>query len=746
MQRVADYLPAIDAMRGKQGGRYNAAHDEVKDRATYAPTTGDFLPLRGYLQHLFTDAATQVEQHFAPGGWFHSLVDPATGQFRDPRFQEALRVYKSGIERPIRENHELNAGILSSDLGPLNTYYPLTAVDTATGKPNQRAAGASATMAKPVNQHNQFATGLSEKYSTDLEAFADTLQRAVRRNNRAALVQTLTDQGLAAALLPGQAADVITVNGVDMPAVALPASALTRTVVNGRAVRVHTDRVLVPATIAPELRLLLDPTNQARPTLLSAITGLINKIGMAGLLDASAHSANLIGGLVMKTPYIPVRLLGGQSVAAKVVNGGATVAGNLPPVKILTAMIETIRAAATTGTEEAGRELGELARLGALPEKAGSETYSKEYAATTGAHRAYSMGPFLHGPHGVDPGARLVMYRIAKQMLGIHRPIYGTDGRLAISDAQANDLYHMVAALGQYHRELMGSLERGAKESNIAPFATAGNTFLRNGINAWLGGGRLPSAGVTPAKRAAFRLANLLTGGALGLIAFWMLAYKAYRGKYPHEDPDSQFLKIPLNDHDAATPLARALYGSGPEPKQVDFRFFSPNVGRGPIFTTVRDSYNLSRAGATPGQMAEHMEADALNQFAHPVTSSPLLNGISAFYGVEPSLTGFRDNRGNFGPQFFPSGEKTDQGADTLKERTLEGLLGVNNFARSIAATQGIGHEGKRLQREPDRNAWLHMIVDLAAPRLLSGPATVEKTRNQMRREAAAAHRRTPAR
>jgi hypothetical protein len=742
MTRFADtYHDVLDTMRGKQSGRYNAAVTEANDRANYATNSGDVAPLRGFLHLLFQDAARQVATHFVPGGWFDSLVDPATGQFRDPKFQAALKVYKSQIERPLRENHELNAGVLSSNLGPLDTYYPLTATDAA-GQAIPRTSGAAAVMARPQNSHNAIATGLSEHYGTDLESFADTLKRAIRTNNRAALVETLTNNGLAVAQLPGQHADVITINGVDMPAVSLPASAQKQTVVNGKTMSVHTDRVLVPADIAPELRLLLEPAGRPRATLFSLAAGIVGKVGMQGLLDASAHSANLLGGLVMKTPFIAVKLMGGHGSVQTLVNGSATTIGNLPPVKIMTALIETIRAAATTGSEEAGRELGELARLGVLPEKAMGETYSKDFAEQTGAHRSFNLGPLLHGPHGVDPGARLVMYRTGKQMLGIDGPIYGADGQLAITDAQADDLYHMVAALGQYHRELMGNLERGAKESNLAPFATAGNTFLRNGINAWLGGGRLPSAGIPLPKRAAYRLANLLTGGALGLIAFWMLAYRAYRGKWPHQDPDSQFLKVPLSDHDAATPLARALFGSGPGPHQVNFAFYSPGVTRGPIFTTVRDAYDLGRAGATSGQMAEHMEADALNQLGHPVTSSPLLQGIAAFYGVEPSLSGLRDKQGNFGPQLYRAfGDKPAQGEDTLKERTLEGLLGINGFARTIAATQGIGKGRKQQQAEPDRNAILKMVVDLAAPRLLAGPASQQKTQEQLRRESMAVRR-----
>ena len=100
----------------------------------------------------------------------------------------------------------------------------------------------------------------------------------------------------------------------------------------------------------------------------------------------------------------------------------------------------------------------DMAALGLLPEKYGAVASKwlksgRQYAELTGADTEWGFGPFLYGPKGVDIRARLVMYRLAKQM----NP-----------GASKLEMYHFVNQLGYYTRALQGSVERSAKERLVS--------------------------------------------------------------------------------------------------------------------------------------------------------------------------------------------------------------------------------------------------------------------------------------
>ncbi|MGH9342271.1 MAG: hypothetical protein ACRD19_00690 [Terriglobia bacterium] len=164
---------------------------------------------------------------------------------------------------------------------------------------------------------------------------------------------------------------------------------------------------------------------------------------MAGPADAIYHSHNLLGTLVSNTPWI------GEDLLSKSI-------GNTPFTKVFSAIAKL----ATTDPldSRAAKDLEEMARLGLLPERYGSETFSKKFAEQTGAElkRPFlSWGPTLYGPKGIDIRSRLIMYRTAKAMN---------------SDATLLQLYKFSNQLGIYTRALQGSIERAVKSTGLSPF------------------------------------------------------------------------------------------------------------------------------------------------------------------------------------------------------------------------------------------------------------------------------------
>ena len=370
--------------------------------------------------------------------------------------------------------------------------------------------------------------------------------------------------------------------------------------------------------------------------------------------------------------------------------------------------------------------------MGVIPDRYASETYSRKFAERTGADvRRLSFGPALYGPSGLDIRGRVLMYRISKQI-----------------QPQASPEEHakFINQLGNYVRGMQGEMERAVKESGLAPFYTAGSTMWRNGINAWLGTTPMPKTG--RARRMALRIGQLLSGGAIGVLTTWILAHKAYTGKWPWEDDRTRLLQIPLNPKDRASKAAQVIYGPGDRTAYVGFGFFNPIVERGARTLGVRGTYDVGMLTRRPGQAAEHGEKDVLNSLIHPFTSGPAFSGLAVMAtGREPRLTGLRDPiSGRLGPQFPSATSRAAPGLPTATARVQEGVLNMNSFFQDIAAGVGFGHQAQyneRMQGTAGEKA-LRMTLNIAAPRLIKGTGNVDLQIGRLDAEFIAASRAEP--
>ena len=166
--------------------------------------------LRNFLSETFRDAAHSVERTLKPEDF--DRITSNSG------FQKALGLYKDLLEKPLAENHAENEGVFSTALGPLGAYYPLIPV----GKEESALPGRRLAYRKPQNIANEFATGMSPSgFDTTMAPFAERISRAIRGNNKAALLTTLQQEGLLRPLHPGDESQVITWRGREHAAVSV---------------------------------------------------------------------------------------------------------------------------------------------------------------------------------------------------------------------------------------------------------------------------------------------------------------------------------------------------------------------------------------------------------------------------------------------------------------------------------------------------------------------------------------------
>jgi hypothetical protein len=361
-------------------------------------------------------------------------------------------------------------------------------------------------------------------------------------------------------------------------------------------------------------------------------------------------------------------------------------------------------------SKESALDLQDMAKLGILPERYAHETFSKKFAEQTGAQHTnvlHGFGPLLYGPKGIDVRARLVMYRTAKEMNPNATPLA---------------LYKFVNQLGNYTSALQGTLERGVKATGLSPFYTAGSTMLRNGINSWLGTGPMAGAG------GSARIAQQLSGGAVGVVAAWAAAYKAYTGKWPQDDPRAKFLKIPLNAEDRSSALGRAVYGADTRKTgYINFGFASPLVARGARAMGISGGFNTAMEGGNAAQIAEGAKADVVNTASQPFYGPVPRGAMVGATGKQPYLV--RDfDAGGLKPMTVID-KKAPVGSELLSIYKQ-----VNSFYANVGAATGMGG-GPKDQAQNRQDQLLKTVLDMTG--ILGGSSNPYATSQALRKERA---------
>jgi hypothetical protein len=114
--------------------------------------------------------------------------------------------------------------------------------------------------------------------------------------------------------------------------------------------------------------------------------------------------------------------------------------------------------------------------------------------------------------------------------------------------------------------------------------------------------------------------------------------------------------------------------------------------------------------------------AGSINAAVHPFLGPPASAAVVALGGVEPYLTGLRDDRGRPAPQFLPGVETQKPGvAGFIKAHGVAPILHMNSFFANVGAATGLT-TGIMPHADDPANHWLRMVVDLAAPSLFARP------------------------
>lgn len=668
------YDEQFSSLLGAIEGKRDIPQD-VSQTAAALVEKKDWKVLQQFLAQTFADASKQVATVMDPE-WFKDVRE-------DPHVQDALKVYKNLVEKPMAENHALNEGVFSDALGPMDTYYPLVSLDRSQPSgPGRRLA-----YHKPKNMANAFATGLSSGYNATMEAFRDRLGAAVRSNDKAALIRAMEKSGWLR--LEGGAYDPEVFKGPDgheYKPERVETSQGRMMFKDGRVVHIKPQMSVMPSFMARELRPILERDAPITKTFVDKILNTLNSVALAGPADAVFHANNLLGTLIANTPFLA--------------DTPAWKAASLPLAKRFGAMIKI--ATTDPGTEEAAADLIEMAKVGVIPDRFGSVEYSKNAAEELGAEvQKFGFGPLLFGRKGIDIRARLVMWRLAKEI---------------DPNATPADLYKFVNQLGNYVPALQGEIERSLKRTGLSPFYTAGSTMLRNGLNAWTGQSPIP--GGATISNTVWRL----TAGALGTLALWVAAYKAMTGKYPWDDKKAKLLQIPVPSQYRHTKVGDMLWGKTGDTGYINFGFFNPLVMRGARAMGIPGAFETRQLRGSVGQQIEAAQTDMMNAFAQPALGPVPKAAFAGAFGKEPYILGLRDRYGSLEPQFFSAIPKKTK-PPAIAARAGAALGQLNSFYSKVGVATGILPEG----REDKGNQWLRMITDMTMPGLIGSPGNPGK-------------------
>jgi len=686
--------------------------DLSKDVATLI-SNEDYDGVRTLISHAFDYASDNVAKLDFSGGRSYEEIK------NDPKVKSALGVYKDLVEKPIAENHASNDGIFSDALGELDTYFPLMALDE---KGRQFFSMKGSKKLNPTkNRSNEFATGLSNAYDVSVEKLSSDLTSAFKSNNKTAFINQLEKSGIAVMLAPmDKGRNVITINGKEYEAVTIPIG--EPIIKDGRVIPAK--KVLIPKWLEKELKPMLEDRDTDR-TMFGKVMDKITAFALGGVVEPAMHTANLVGAIVNGTPFP------GTSLASKTI-------GNTPLTKVFTGIFNIVTEDVTS--DKAIKHIQEMANIGLLSGKTGKVTSSKLIAEQTGAKKVsfWDFSPVLYGRKGVDLKGRVLMDRICLEI----NPNSTPEQRRRFANQ-----------LGNYLKGMESQLERTVKRNGMAPFFTASSTFLKNGIKGWLGITPLPTEGMSFQRVATMRAAQLLSAGAIGLTGAWAATYYAFTKKYPWEDENSNFLKIPLTDdmkdYISERPLLKSHFYKDGKWQDINFGFFNKTLERGSRGLGIGAIYDTQMQGASLSQSAEAAEKDVLNSFLTPLVSSPGIHfATTAVTGHAPYIQSLRDyTTGAQGLEFVRDVRTMDNQFKQLGANAAEGFIKINPLLANVAENGfGMSFKPKYAVEEEDKpettsekimgiadKVVLKTILDITFPNIFKNHIDNDKKAEQLK-------------
>jgi hypothetical protein len=693
---------------------------DLEQTASAMAAAGDWPALRDLAEAAFRSGAAGVAQTLTPER-YDEVKNAIASQ---PNVTAAHDLYKSAVESEIHEAHALHDGVFAEDLGDLNTYFPLL---TDAKDANRMTAGRRLPYRAPRNINNVFATGLSSRgYTTDLPTFAKWLASSLRASGKSGLLRTLQREGWAApqpAKWNGlfQGPDGIVYQG------AREESQAARTIiVNGRIVKTTTSNIVMPLFMNEGLKSVL-AREVANPEDVVKAVQFLNMLSTKALpFEVAYHTSGMFGAMYGNTPYVNGNTLAEKMLTAPLIKG----------MYLRYKLFKT-----NPSTPENAKKLIRIAKIGALPARTHTVTYSKQVAEETGAKQEpwYTWGPMLYGPNGFDARARIMMYDMAMA------------ANPNMPDEYLGDFINQI---GNYTPEFQGMLERGLKRWGFGPFATAAMTRTVNGFHAATGTGPMPKR-----NDAGWKLADIIARSALFVLGAYILSYRALTGKWPTEDKRFKMWDIPVGggngwiDQFRHSKVGDLSWGNGNEVGYIHVGgMIAPLAAR----VTPKEAINRWIRGGSLEQVKNGLEADGFNILTHPALGPFTQAAIVAATGHTPYMTDLTDRTGKGGPQFMSAlPQKIKPGfigglAPALSSETptkhpgFSGRLGATAAATiaQLSSTAGVIGQETGLLGDEDRKGSLifRTVMNLALPGVLgssSNPSASENYLMQQKRNLA---------
>lgn len=590
-------LDRIDADQPMANGNSRAA------KAREFLANKDFAGAKLYLGSIFRHNAYAVKRLDLKTTHGKTLQEFA----QDPQFQQALQVYKSKVEALMAKHHLKNEGMLSVDLGPLDTYYPLVPQELGDMPVWQQSARERGYWIRPHNPSNYFTTGLATKgYDPELSTFRSRLTAAIRGGNTKQFMDVLIGTGLAVKVTDRSTATAVFRGGEELPVDVIPLGSAQSISVKGQALKVPPQYVAVPKALGPTIRSVVlgeGPGGSSAFHSESFVEDVVNRISgwsLVGPADAAFHAQAVLSSLVAGTPYLR------QS------NTFLTVMANLPIAKSFTAMYTTFRRPAEYFvSDEGAKKLLHIAQIGAANPRIGSVAWDKDFADLFGAEwkppltdrsawrrtpeeRADADAAQFSQAQGIKAKAKVLGRKLASYMdvagrigdLGTSALVFGHPGEAAGSvgsgapswirnhmigldlrarvalydthralfpDAPQADLANFINQAMQYNWGLQSHFEQyikgyaGTRLTSV--FFTAGYSMIRAGVRAMNpigtthGLNRLDPIG----RQQIFRAQRAFSGGVTGMTTAWaLLNFAASGGRHWPWDQDQPDGPVPV--------------------------------------------------------------------------------------------------------------------------------------------------------------------------------------------------------
>lgn len=720
---------------------------------------GEYDDAREYMSDMFSHAGDNVAYYdkLSNGKTFDEMTHKVDGevQFRDPKMQEALGQYKQHIEKPFMISHESNDGIFSDALGPLETYYPLTATGTSAHKvymPSRSKYNA------PDNINNHFTTGSADQYSSAISDLSRKLGASIKTNNKATFINALQEANLihkVSADAPNTA--VIEVQGVPYTARKVPISDARTIIQNGTAVTVPVRYLMIPDWLYKEIAPIIEGEDDLKGddhySIMGHVLNASVNLMLGGPAEAISHTHRLLSAITNSMPYM-------QEWAYK--NGvlghaGGLILNNLF-VKKFTGMGKVLFTNA--GSDEFAADVQEMAKLGLIPEKTWTHTYSAEFARSMGVDpvqfpipykdiasgewkkvfkkgKLFDFSPMLYGRNGFDLKARVVMYRLVKAM----NP-----------EATPEQHVKMQGDMGQYTQSLQARVEKFIKKHGFGPFATFARTYYRAGFKAVTGTTPLPidapnfkrlfSGGQEAGDAAKFmyyKLAQLISSGVLGYIGYWALAHHGVTGKWPWDDKHSKIGKIPITEGMKRNKLIKKYFFNKRTGAydDLDMSFFNIPMSRGLRATGIDRAYQVHQLGGTTGQSVEASQVEAANTMAGMYSSSALISiPFTTMTGDAPYMTTLRGFTGKAQPGFLKKVNTAPAGLQ-LPMNFAAGMMGINPLLESLNPASGAIIDEYNAE-DYQSGKLMKSIINIAMPGLISPHGSDDKQSDNLHKQAKA--------